>query len=201
MSCSLGTIHWCQFDWQSFSTLTTGLAAVIGASIIGLKQAVIAKRQADISEKQSEVLRRQVELEEAKLRADLFQRRLETFEVTTDFIFHIMDLPDVDAGAEERIRLFGTKMRESQFLFSNPNVYTTLVAFWEKGNAARFDRSLAIAARGDGTKHDPDRIRRLQEYPVWSLKTLETLSEIFRPDLSIMVETEATQRRANDDTS
>jgi hypothetical protein len=160
---------------------------VIGASIIGLKQAGIAKRQADISEKQSEVLSRQVELEESKLRADLFQRRLETFEATTEFLIHITALPDADLGAEERIRSFGTKMRESQFLFSNPKVYETLVGFWNKGNAARADRAIAIAARSEGLKPDPDQLRRLLEYPAWSLKTLETLPELFRVDLSIMV--------------
>ena len=185
-SCGFGMIQWCQFDWQSSATLTTGLAAVIGAVFVGWKQAGIAERQADISEQQTSILGRQVELEEAKLRADLFQKRLETYEVTADFALHIAEIPATDPKAEERIRAFASKLQESRFLFSQPTVYQTLKDFWEKGNAARVDRATSIAEHNDGVRHDPDRTKRLMEYPIWALNTVETLAALFEPDLSIL---------------
>jgi len=183
-SCSFGMIQWCQFDWQSFATLTTGLAAVLGAVIVGWKQVGIADRQANISEHQSGILGRQVDLEETKLRAELFQRRLETFEITADFILHIMELPQTDE-ADTRTKSFCSKMRESQFLFSNPEVYPTLVSFWEKGNDVRLDLRTSRAEHENGIKHNPERTKRLMEYPIWALNTVETLADLFRADLAI----------------
>ncbi|MBB5687656.1 hypothetical protein [Sphingobium boeckii] len=180
--CGFGIIHWCNFDWQSFSTLFTGIAAVVGAVIVGLKQT-------GISSKQTDILDRQVELEEAKLRADLFERRLETYEATADFVIHISSMPESDPKAEARIQRFNSKMRESQFLFSDQNVYQTLLGFWDKGNAARLDRALSFAEHEEGRKHDPERTKRIMEYPTWSFQTADTLAELFRHDLSILRET------------
>lgn len=184
--CGLGIIHWCNFDWPSFATLATGFAAVAGAVIVGRKQAGIAARQADISDRQTAILGQQVELETAKLRADLFARRLETYEATANFVLHISALPDTDPEAEERIRRFNVKMRESQFLFSDPNVYRTLMGYWEKGNQARTDRAISFAEHEEGIRHDPERTRRIMDYPSWSFETADGLADLFRHDLSIL---------------
>ena len=176
--CGIGIIHWCSFDWQSFSTLATGIAAVVGAVIVGLKQTEISRRQTDI-------LKRQVELEDAKLRADLFERRLETYEATADFVINIFADPAYDAETNARIKRFNIKMRESQFLFSDQNVYRTLQEFWEVGNRARADRAHLSAEREEGLPHDPERTKRLTEYPNWAFKTADSLAELFRIDLSI----------------
>lgn len=70
--------------WDAWAAFVVGMAAVIGAVIIGGKQAGIAKRQADITAKQTDVLERQVgiaakqvALENAKQRADLYDKRLD----------------------------------------------------------------------------------------------------------------------------
>lgn len=70
--------------WDAWAAFVVGLAAVAGAVVIGRRQAGIADRQADISAKQADILERQVgiaanqvALENAKLRADLYDKRLE----------------------------------------------------------------------------------------------------------------------------
>lgn len=173
-NCDFGIIHWCGFDWQSFATLATGFAAVAAAWRVGKQQA--------------EILKRQTELEEAKLRADLFARRIETFEVTADFIVHIATLSESSPEAEERINRFGLKMRESQFLFSDPNVYKKLLEFWGKGNEVRADVAISKAIHEEGGKQDSERRQRLLDYPKWQFSNLETLADIFRQDLSILDE-------------
>lgn len=172
--CGFGIIHWCSFDWPSFATLATGFAAVFAAWLVGRKQAYILSRQTD--------------LEEAKLRADLFERRFATYEATADFLVHIGAMPETDAQAEERIKLFGVKVRESQFLFSDPNVYRTLNSFFDKGNEVRSDRAISAAEHEEGIKHDPARTKKLMEYPNWMFEKLETLADLFRHDLSILKE-------------
>lgn len=44
--------EWLPFSWEAFATIFTGLAAVVGAIVIGLKQSKIAQKQADIQESQ-----------------------------------------------------------------------------------------------------------------------------------------------------
>ncbi|MCJ2187374.1 hypothetical protein [Novosphingobium beihaiensis] len=164
------------------------MAAVIGAVIVGSKQVGIAKRQADITDKQADILDRQVKLEAAKLRADLFQRRLETFEATADFVLHIAALPEHDEKADARISLFAEKMRESQYLFEDPAVYKRLREIFEIGNKSRTDRAIAQAYHEE-QRPDPDRQarqERMLNVAAWTFATLEELSDLFRHDLSIL---------------
>lgn len=177
-NCEIGIIHWCSFDWQSFSTLATGMAAVVGAVIVGLKQT-------EISRKQTDILKRQVELEDAKLRADLFERRLETYEATADFVMNVWATPNDDAEADARIKRFNMKMRESQFLFSDQNVYRRLYEFWEIGNKARHNSTLLSAEREQRLKYDPERTEKMMDYQSWAFETAASLAELFRIDLSI----------------
>lgn len=178
-------IRWDLFDWQSFSTLATGFAAVASAVAIGLRQADIARRQVTISQRQSEILSRQIDLQEAKLRAELFQRRLETFEATSDFVSHIAVLDNESSQSRDRIERFGYKMRESQFIFSDPHVYAALKVFWAKGNEARIDRAISIDQFEHKEKIDIDRAQRISDVPRWSLETLSNLPELFQRDLQI----------------
>lgn len=188
IGCGNSFIQWCEFDWPSFATLASGLAAVIGAVVVGSKQVGIARRQADITDKQADILDRQVKLEEAKLRAELFQRRLTTFEATADFVLHIAALQGQDEKADARISLFAEKMRESQYLFEDPAVYKRLREIFEMGNKSRTDRAIAQAYHEE-QRSDPDRAarqERMLNVPTWTFATLEELSELFRHDLSIL---------------
>jgi hypothetical protein len=70
-------------DWSAWATLVVGIAAVIGAFVIGLRQVGIAARQADITFRQAEIMdrqtdiaERQAETERTRLRAELYDRRV-----------------------------------------------------------------------------------------------------------------------------
>ena len=57
--------------WSAGATFLTGIAAVIGAVVVGLRQADIQNQQARIAERQNKILDRQVALEELRLVAPL----------------------------------------------------------------------------------------------------------------------------------
>lgn len=70
-------------DWSAWATLVVGIAAVIGAVLIGKKQAAIALKQAGISDRQARIMERQTEIagrqadtEHTRLRAELYDRRV-----------------------------------------------------------------------------------------------------------------------------
>ena len=54
-------IYWDQFTWEAFATLLTGLAVVLGATVVGLRQ--------------TRILSRQIRLSETNLRIELLDRR------------------------------------------------------------------------------------------------------------------------------
>jgi hypothetical protein len=157
-------------------TFVTGIGAVIAAYIVGRRQTKIANRQ-------TEILDRQVALAETNLKADLFERRLSTYEAAAAFVLHLGDLGETEEG-KARIDLFGTKLRESQFLF-RPEVYQALLEIWEAGNQFRVARAESISRREDQLPSDPELARRIEGHMFWSLERLKTLHEVFRPDLAI----------------
>lgn len=82
--------------------MVTGLAAVVAAVIVGLRQAGIQLAQARISSKQTEILAKQVGLEELKLRNELFDRRFDVYRKTQSFIgsLAMIERAQNDATAE-----------------------------------------------------------------------------------------------------
>lgn len=176
-------IDWHGFDWPSFATLVgalasliVGLVAVAFAYRVGIRQAGIAQRQADI-------LSRQVALEEASLKAELFERRLATYEIAADFVIHLSDLGESDEG-KARFAHYAMKMRESQFLFG-PDVYAALNEIWEAGNRLRVARAISMSLHDENVAYDPKLAATIDELVTWSMTRLETLHEVFRPDLEV----------------
>lgn len=176
-------IDWHGFDWPSFATLVgalasliVGLVAVAFAYRVGIRQAGIAQRQADI-------LSRQVALEEASLKAELFERRLGTYEIAADFVIHLSDLGESDEG-KARFAHYAMKMRESQFLFG-PDVYAALNEIWEAGNRLRVARAISMSLHDENVAYDPKLAATIDELVTWSMTRLETLHEVFRPDLEV----------------
>lgn len=126
-------IHWETFDWPSFATLTTGFAAVMGATAIGLKQAGIARRQADITERQvtiasqqNAILERQARLEEIRLRSELYDRRMIVYDKAQEFAHYVMIHGRPPTG--EAFGRFHTALLQARFLF-RPAVSTELLEF------------------------------------------------------------------------
>jgi hypothetical protein len=86
-------IDWCGMDWQAFATLFTGVIAVGGATIIGVKQTTIARRQVEIAERQTAIAEAQAASAEsqsltAKMaqRADVFDLRFGVYSEIEKFI-------------------------------------------------------------------------------------------------------------------
>jgi hypothetical protein len=126
-------IYWTEFDWPSFATLATGAAAVVGATLVGLKQAGIARRQADITERQVEIagqqnaiLSRQTAIEEIRLRTEVYERRIEVYEQVRTFTDHVMMHGDARIDAE--YINFTRAVMKAEFLFS-PEVIKEVRAF------------------------------------------------------------------------
>lgn len=105
-------IDWSAFSWEAFATLVTGVAAVVGATIVGLRQVGIQKRQADIQEKQVEIARLEVA-------ASLFDRRMEVYSSVAMVAGSIMS--GTDPTVAMRIDMLKA-MDRSYFLFKEEAV-------------------------------------------------------------------------------
>jgi len=173
-------INWGSFDWASFATLAGAFFGALATLVVGIAAVKGAYR---VGKRQTDILDRQIALQEASLKADLFERRLATYEIAADFLLHLSDLGDTPVG-EDRINRFAVKMRESRFIFSAP-VYPALDEIWQKAAALRLGRINSISRRGEGLPRDPETSRKIATLISWSLQRLETLHEVFAPDLTI----------------
>ncbi|MDB5582080.1 MAG: hypothetical protein JWR80_7256 [Bradyrhizobium sp.] len=104
-------IEWSSFTWEAFSTLAAGLAAVIAATIVALKQA--------------NIVRRQVELQDLQLRHELFDRREAVFDAVSHYLSCVTMMP-ADAHGPEHYA-FCEAVDRSRFVF-RPAVFLELQA-------------------------------------------------------------------------
>lgn len=170
-----GEIQWYQFDWLSFSTLFTGIAAVAAAYLVGKKQTVI-------SQNQNQILSRQVDLAESSLRASLFEKRLETYETAKDFIIFVMLQRYRIADRPALEKEFAAKIRESLFLFKDQRIYEQLNTLWK--NARELEN---LRERPDALEEivAMECAKLIKEWEERAEKTLENLADLFRSDLMI----------------
>jgi len=118
-------INWCDFTWEAFATLTAGCGAVGGATWVGLRQlrvtaqqASIADRQASVMSRQADILEHQVQVDRAKLRADLFDRRLAVYKASKAYIRDAMTVrADFDPNPEVWTELT-LQLEQAEFLFA-----------------------------------------------------------------------------------
>jgi hypothetical protein len=164
-------INWHEFDWQSFSTLATGLAAVIGAVVVGLRQAKITERQANIQE-------RQVALEAMNLKAELFERRLSIYNAALDFLGLIINLDENSPRLIVENKGFFSKVRESHFLF-RPEVAQSL----ERIIGDAFHLQALIVKSVNGLTEDE--AERLEELVAGASLHFRSLHDVFGPDLAL----------------
>jgi hypothetical protein len=80
-------------DWSAWATFVAGIAAVIGAIVVGLKQAGIAREQASIADRQAQIMARQTEIassvaetEATRLRYELYETRVKVYEGIANYI-------------------------------------------------------------------------------------------------------------------
>lgn len=130
-------------SWEAAATLITGLAAVYAAWRIGNRQVEITKAQSEI---QSEFLR----LEHLKLKADLYDQRLEIFNATRHFIGFIITVwkvPGIDQNDEGHPLALDvyqefTRARGAAAFLSSPNVLAKVEAIWEAAEDLSHNKAL-----------------------------------------------------------
>jgi hypothetical protein len=147
-------IDWNAFTWEAFAALVTGLAAVVAAVIVGLRQAGIQLAQARISSKQTDILDKQVQLEELKLRNELFDRRFEIYQKTQAYLVALSSI-DKRSDIKKTLMEFLTARDTSQFLFHKRGAATLLNIYQlgEEISAAHDAVETARAGNRDVTPH------------------------------------------------
>lgn len=160
-----GAIAWCDFTWEAFATLITGLSAVIGAIFIGF-------RQVEIQRHQTEIQLRQTRLQEAELRADLFDRRYRVFERAEKFLAEILrrgDDPSPETQAE-----FSVATGEARFLFG-PDVTDGLDEIWTQWS--QYHLNLVVERSGNPPEEGyPQKQMQLWQ---WFVERFKSLPELF----------------------
>lgn len=157
-------------NWEAVATFTAGIAAVAGAVVIGFRQAAI--------------LDRQVEIEQLKVKTDLFDKRFSTYVATADFLTHVH--PYMEDPTKAKVHDWLLKCRESQFLFDAP-VYENLREVFDKANEYYANHTFMITTFKQTGTYDPERSDREMASMIWLANRLQTVHEIFEPDLKLTI--------------
>ncbi|HAV49723.1 MULTISPECIES: hypothetical protein [unclassified Brevundimonas] len=156
---------WSSFSWEAFATIFAGVlafiaggGAIIGAIIIGKRQAAILKEQTAIQARQALIAERALDIEELKVRTELFKDRFEVYQATREwlnFIVMYARLPgtagqDIDPveGEREMHAAFFQQLDRARFLF-RPSVYDRLNGIVDQGWAMRLSQRKASRAKDD----------------------------------------------------
>lgn len=162
-------IAWSDFSWEAFATLVTGFSAVLGAFLLGKRQA--------------EILARQTALQESTLKVAIFDRRMEVFRAVEDLVAGVLraggSLQRGGTESEEIVRRFNVARQEARFLFSE-DVVSLLKEI--RGNYLDIEfapenmrESYESVSRPD--QEDMDKKRKALE---WFLNCSENLSSSFK---------------------
>jgi F0F1-type ATP synthase membrane subunit c/vacuolar-type H+-ATPase subunit K len=168
-------IAWDAFSWEAFSTLSAGVAAVLGAIVVGIKQA-------KISSQQTEILKRQIQLEELSFRASLFERRMKIYESTSEFLLSIIRNASPPDG--DREISFLRAQRDTEFLFA-PNVLDHLNEIWRRAAEYRAIYTTArhtFETKGHYGAGNPEREAAAVE---WFAERLRILPSLFGEELRL----------------
>ena len=168
-------IDWVQFSWEAFSTLVAGLAAVVGATMVGVRQARISARQTDI-------LAQQTELSELTYRAELFERRLGVYDAVSDFLGSI--LRHAHPPNHELERLFLRAERDARFLFAE-SVHTDLQEIWKRASAYRVLHSVSRHTFEVEGHYGPGNPEKEADALNWFAERFRTLPDLFGEELRL----------------
>lgn len=129
----LSHIDWSGFSWEAFATLAAGLLGFIagGGAIIGA--VIVGRRQATILLEQTAIQARLSNIEELKLRTELFEDRFKVYVAVRKWIqFHLShgygpgDRASASEPGEEKVRSeYFAALDRARFLF-RPSVYNNL---------------------------------------------------------------------------
>lgn len=119
-------------SWEAFATLATGIAAVIAAAVVGLRQAKILERQVEIQEAQTAIqdrqvaiLERQLGVENLRVRHDLFDERMKVYEGFRVWLSDILVTGKVPLSGSQLEVGMADALDRARFLFG-PDVHPAL---------------------------------------------------------------------------
>lgn len=187
-------INWCGFTWEAFATLTAGCAAVGGATWVGLRQlrvtaqqASIADRQASIMSRQADILEHQVQVDRAKLRADLFERRLAVYKASKTYVRDAMTLrADFDPNPEVWTELT-VQLEQAEFLFAG-EVRSRLQTIADEADILLNEReTLRDLRRGPSTAEMAEQAAKVRELNKVLRDKLSNLSEAMGEEMKLYI--------------
>lgn len=177
-------INWTAFDWPTFGALSqalsglfVGIAAVVGAVKVGLKQSAIAARQADITERQTLIMEKQVDLDSKNLAHQLYERRFAMYQSAADFLVTSTPSTCVEVDRESQMT-FLKSMMECRFLFP-PTVFEQM-----RELNFNIEKTIAIRHRLKENKYefsdsrDQD-IELVKAQTAWLSRRITTLIDVF----------------------
>ncbi|TAJ65187.1 hypothetical protein [Brevundimonas sp.] len=184
--------------------LLTGAGAVIGAVVVGLRQASISERQATISERQAEIQEHLGNIEALKVRADLFERRQVIYRATNDWLSYAyaygrvarpyasaaeIEVEELTDEEKTIAKGFQIAVHDSRFLF-RPAVHDGLRGLRAMGTALRrTDRSIASEKRRAERRGDEPNLEKLTDQQDRQMGELEkaanAIDQLFLPELNL----------------
>lgn len=177
-------IDWQGLSWEAFATLLTGLAAVVAAVIVGLRQAAIQREQVAVAARQTQILDRQTALAELSLRKDLFEKRYEVYRATNNLLVKALQEGGFVDYNDPIQQPFLMAKDAAKFLF-RPSVEVGLQEIWSKvceGTAVHKDMSAIFKREGHYGEGNPEKQRDISN---WLDERLRTLSELFGEELKL----------------
>lgn len=149
-------IDWGAFSWEAFATITTGLAAVAAATIVGFRQLrliasqnALQARQADYAREASE---RDYHQREQTLRLALLERRLVVLDDFRGIWTEWIREANLTSENLERLRVLN---QSAKLLFSD-YTNTELTAVYEN-----IEKKIRFAARArQFERRDPDKAKQ-----------------------------------------
>jgi hypothetical protein len=147
--------------WEAAATLTTGVLAVGAAIWVG-------HRQLAISDKQTVIADEMRNLEVIKIKSDLFDRRMEVYTATYEWLCYWYIEGEVPLEAKTAFRL---ARRQSGFLF-RPELAEELNDWSERAHILQ-----------QAMKDDPD-VKPVRKAKEWEGR-LARLNSLFSPDLQL----------------
>lgn len=175
-------IDFYSFTWEAFATLFAGIAAVVGAVYVGVRQVGISRAQKDIAGRQTEILAKQVGLDELKLRAELFDKRFAVYEATRAMIGATLALAQ---EPEREIELaFRVAKDQATFLFQ-PSVSEGLQEIWKKLNSFFALNSVMSQSYRTQGHYGDGNSERERELLTWLADRQANLSELFGDELRL----------------
>jgi hypothetical protein len=163
-----------KLDWQALATLLTGVLAVGGAILIGLRQLRITRRQTEIAE-------RQTRFAELSLRHQIFDKRMRVYDRVTLFLGMIIREGAYPVQLEAD---FLSALGASRFLFPAAT-YENLRTVWERAMAFRLLKNQmqkAFETEGHYGEGNPEQEEAALN---WFHEQLESLPDLFGDELRL----------------